>query len=456
MDIAIESLVGTPSPSPTTQPQAPIIVPKLVTKSALLISKPSHSSSSSQRSSPGDVEPAYIRKKMDARVHGLQTPKKGDWRLKPDKEFTVIDCFVLGDREIEPHFQPQYLPKVLSSRKIEKLYICQWCFRYTTDLNVHSTHSVSHYDHWIQICQLTNGQIICSRRNPKNLPGHTVYEKYDLSVRRIDGNTSNVDEKLFLHDWLQLASCFIQTKALIMWTSNFDFHLLYRIPTFDGVGPWQGRKNVAWTEYGIPQCVGYNSREKHSLAHFNLSCIVILPPWLKLGLFNLLTGLSYEASTAASRQEGPEAPISDAGKVAYERFWDVRIARRVLKAKSLEEYTVASLATSLGMKKDELLNSLKRMDCIEGPTIRQRMDTGWAMSPEPPAQGRKVSHGSHKPKPQTAIINKAKLVRYLTTVYPPSDESKKRKLEAVDKQRQMTRIKLENPIDIRSVVVRRG
>ena len=279
-----------------------------------------------------------------------------------------------------------------------------------------------------------------------------MYEKDDISVRRIDGATVDTSERLFLHDWLQLASCFIQTKAVIMWTSAFDFYLLYRIPKFDGSGPWKGRKNVAWTEFGTPQCVGYNSREKQSLANFNLSCIVILPPWLKLGLFNILAGLSYEKSAADFLQEGPEAPLSEAGKIAYDRLWDVRIARRILKAKGQEYTSVDTLAISLGMKKEELLSCLKRMGCVEGSTCRQQNVNGSVDSGDSSVDGSTKGQPPSRLKPESAIINKTKLVHYLMSAYPPVQEIKKRKREAMDKQHATTRLNLSNPIDPRFIM----
>lgn len=54
------------------------------------------------------------------------TPKK------PGMEPNVVNV-VLGDLLIKPWY-PSFYPEELVGRKTERLYVCQWCFKYSKEL----------------------------------------------------------------------------------------------------------------------------------------------------------------------------------------------------------------------------------------------------------------------------------------------------------------------------------
>lgn len=70
----------------------------------------------------------------------------------------------------------------------------------------------------------------------------------------------------------------------------------------------------------VHDIMGYFSKEKSSPEGFNLSCILILPPFQRLGHGRRLIEFSYELSKFENKIGSPERPLSDLGLVGYSRF----------------------------------------------------------------------------------------------------------------------------------------
>ena len=64
-----------------------------------------------------------------------QTPKK------VSTEPNVLNV-VLGNLQIKPWY-PSFYPEDLVGRKSERLYVCEWCFRYSKELVPYLAHRVS-------------------------------------------------------------------------------------------------------------------------------------------------------------------------------------------------------------------------------------------------------------------------------------------------------------------------
>lgn len=64
-----------------------------------------------------------------------------DSAKKPSMDPNVLEV-VFGSLLIKPWF-PSFYPEELVGRKVERLYVCQWCFKYTKELVPFLGHLVS-------------------------------------------------------------------------------------------------------------------------------------------------------------------------------------------------------------------------------------------------------------------------------------------------------------------------
>jgi hypothetical protein len=64
------------------------------------------------------------------------SPQKKTLPVEPN-----VQEVVLGNGWIKPWF-PSFYPEDLVGRKLETLYVCQWCFKYTKDLVPYLGHGV--------------------------------------------------------------------------------------------------------------------------------------------------------------------------------------------------------------------------------------------------------------------------------------------------------------------------
>ena len=55
---------------------------------------------------------------------------------------SVANLF-LGNLHIKPWYPSFYPEDLVGGRKAERLYVCQWCFRYTPEIMKYSAHCVS-------------------------------------------------------------------------------------------------------------------------------------------------------------------------------------------------------------------------------------------------------------------------------------------------------------------------
>ncbi|KAL2045573.1 hypothetical protein N7G274_002001 [Stereocaulon virgatum] len=233
---------------------------------------------------------------------------------------------VLGNIQFDTWY-PSFYPEELVGREVDRLYICQWCFKYTKD----RTHYVSH-------TKLCSGQ-----HTPP--PGREIYSHSLHSIYEVDGE----EHQLFAQNLSLFAKLFLDNKSIFYDVTSFNYYLL--VHTFT-------------SPPSTPQIIGFFSKEKMSWDHNNLACILVFPPWQRKGLGKILMGVSYELSRREDRIGGPEKPLSELGRKGYMQFWQARVARAVLGLKSKSTLSVGEVSKLCWMLPEDVVAALKEMGVL--------------------------------------------------------------------------------------------
>lgn len=269
-----------------------------------------------------------------------------------------IQHVVLGDLLFKTWFQSIY-PEDLVSSETDRLYVCRWCFRYSSDAAAYAKHT--------RFCE--------HRTTP---PGTKVYDDGGYSVWELDG----AEYKLFTQNLSLFAKLFLDHKSVFFDVVSFLFYLL------------------VFTDPGDPEnyaILGYFSKEKLSWDPNNLACILVFPPYQHKQLGKLLMGVSYKLSAwerDAGLIGGPERPLSEMGKKSYVRFWEERVARYFLldshhsaseasaedqgdsktseKRKHHERMSIQEIGLATGMLTEDVLTALTSMGVVDRSAPKKR------------------------------------------------------------------------------------
>lgn len=99
--------------------------------------------------------------------------------------------------------------------------------------------------------------------------------------------------QLYSQNLSLFAKLFLDTKSVFFDVTTFLYYLLvYRDPHAD--------------KTALPQVVGFFSKEKLSWDNNNLACILVFPPWQRMGFGQVLMETSYVLSKREGRLGGPE------------------------------------------------------------------------------------------------------------------------------------------------------
>ncbi|PGH18653.1 hypothetical protein AJ80_04400 [Polytolypa hystricis UAMH7299] len=304
-----------------------------------------------------------------------------------------IDKVILGNLLFQTWFHSLY-PEDLVGKGIDRLYVCQWCFRYTCDEVAYTGHTP-----------------VCDCKHTP--PGLKIYEYGGYSVWEIDGE----DNKLYAQNLSLFAKLFLDHKSVFYDVSSFLYYILvYSEP-----------RKTNDDDDGSYRVLGYFSKEKLSWDQNNLACILIFPPYQHKQLGKLLMGISYKLSAwewEGGIIGGPERPLSEMGRRSYVRFWEERIARYFLlgppgsisreaivrkaagskgakggkKKPVREQMTIREIGQATGMLVEDVITALKEMGVVE---------------PEKPGKKRKrVSATGAKDDVETAVIRKHSVLEW--------------------------------------------
>lgn len=250
---------------------------------------------------------------------------------------------VLGDFLFKAWY-PSYYPEELVGKEVDKLYVCQWCFRYTKDIIPFLGH--------VESCST-----LCTP------PGTLIYTRDEHAIYEVDGEA----DQLFAQNLSLFAKLFLDNKSVFFDVAGFKYYLLVH----------QSRSTEKSTTLQKHEIVGFFSKEKMSWDNNNLACILVFPPWQRQGLGKILMGASYELSKREGRLGGPEKPLSELGKRSYMKFWQAAVARAILSTKAKTISSVDEIASQCWSLPEDVMAALTSMNLVEN---RKRLDGSLTVS----------------------------------------------------------------------------
>lgn len=161
-----------------------------------------------------------------------------------------------------------------------------------------------------------------------------------MSVYEINGD----EHKLYCQNLCLIAKLFLDHKSIYYDVSPFKFYVLTENDS-------NGRHIVA-----------YFSKESSMISEFNLSCIMVLPPYQRKGYGQFLISLSYYFSKSEKRICTPEVPLSDLGKISYKSYWTIVILETLLKFKG--NLSIKELSDETGIKNDDIIYTLNELSLV--------------------------------------------------------------------------------------------
>ena len=245
-----------------------------------------------------------------------------------------IEKIIIGYYSIEAWYFSPY-PSNFTSQKV--LYICEHCLKYFKFKNTLIHHLKE-----------------CEYQTP---PGKQIYEmgitpdkstsqkenriSYLVSIYEILGS----EQQLFCQNLCLIAKLFLDHKSIYFDVSPFKFYVLYE------------KDNNGY------HIVGYFSKEMSDTSEFNLSCIMILPPFQRKGYGQFLISLSYFLSNRLNKISSPETPLSDLGKLSYKSYWTMTILNTILKNKGM--LNVQTISEQTGIRVEDINYTLNELSLIK-------------------------------------------------------------------------------------------
>ncbi|CAG0887224.1 unnamed protein product, partial [Cyprideis torosa] len=206
--------------------------------------------------------------------------------------------------------------------RLQKLYLCEFCLKYMRSKAVLHRHLKK-----------------CPWRHP---PGTEIYRREALSVFEVDGNSS----KNYCQNLCLLAKLFLDHKTLYYDVEPFLFYVLTKAD----------RKGC--------HLVGYFSKEKHCAQKYNVSCIMTLPQYQRMGYGRFLIDFSYLLSRAEGHSGTPEKPLSELGRISYQAYWKSVILEYFYAHRGCEVIRFSDIQKQTGLDPTDICETLQLLKMI--------------------------------------------------------------------------------------------
>ena len=251
------------------------------------------------------------------------SPEMESWMDKlsmynQSKASKTIENITLGENTIKTWYRSAYPARSVS--KSGNVVICETCLGYmpsTSDLLSHK----------------------CSLSHP---PGARVYKEDHLVVFRVDGAV----EETYCQNLCLMAKLFMEQKTLYFDVEPFLFYVFCQVD-----------------DNGCYHPVGYFSKEKEC-EKYNLSCIVVLPPYQRFGYGKLMISLSYEISILEGKTGSPEKPLSSLGQKSYMAYWKTTVLRHLVE-NSGKQLSMVELSKRTGICESDVLETLVELRILK-------------------------------------------------------------------------------------------
>ncbi|GAU87544.1 hypothetical protein RvY_00374 [Ramazzottius varieornatus] len=237
------------------------------------------------------------------------------------------------------------------------IYMCEFCLRQFDSSRFLSEHYESCAWHSPPGSILYRDTV--KRYNPFVLSeGKPTTVQEEIVIYEVDGR----DWALYCQRLALLGKLFIHSKNLLYDVEHFCFYVLcYRNTYGDHV-------------------MGYFSKDKAKVPDcFNLSCIVVLPPYQGVGYGKLLVEFSYLISRVNIQPGTPEKPLSDDGERTYKSVWKRKLLEALAwrKKDNALKTTLNDMAAETGMCAQDVagilveLKVLKREEKSGPPALKR-------------------------------------------------------------------------------------
>ncbi|ODQ61507.1 hypothetical protein WICANDRAFT_29476 [Wickerhamomyces anomalus NRRL Y-366-8] len=231
------------------------------------------------------------------------------------------DKRTLGFKDINPSKRKSEMNR--EEIWLEKLFICDSCFKYTDDEKDYEAHLLA--------CDHLNKQL-----------GKIMYRDEKYVIRKVRGSK----HKMFTQNLCLFTKLFLDNKSVFFTVDYFEFYIVYG------------------TENNKP--MGFFSKEILSWDRNNLACILVFPPYQRMHLGTLLISFSYELSKSQNLVSGPEKPLSPFGLVGYLKYWSSIITRELVfgKLSDAKVVTLEEVSKVTGIRHDDIVMTLKHMNVL--------------------------------------------------------------------------------------------
>ena len=205
---------------------------------------------------------------------------------------------------------------------LPKLYLCEFCLKYMKSRSILKRHRAK-----------------CNWFHP---PANEIYRHNDLSIFEVDGMAS----KIYCQNLCLLAKLFLDHKTLYYDVEPFLFYVLTK----------NDRKGC--------HLVGYFSKEKSCQQKYNVSCIMTMPQYQRMGYGRFLIDFSYLLSRVEGQAGSPEKPLSDLGRISYHSYWKSTIMEYLFKSTS-SKLSIRTISKDTGMDAQDISATLQMLGMVK-------------------------------------------------------------------------------------------